>query len=75
MKLHTLKPAKGSTHYRRRIGRGPGSGLEGTFGLQEEDRLRGRTDAFAAPRAQIWLQEYQSQGVLCCEHFYSSGTG
>ena len=30
MKLHTLKPAKGSTHYRRRIGRGPGSGLGGT---------------------------------------------
>ena len=30
MKLHTLKPAKGSTHSRRRIGRGPGSGLGGT---------------------------------------------
>ena len=27
MKLHTLKPAKGSTHSRRRLGRGPGSGL------------------------------------------------
>ena len=26
MKLHTLKPAAGSTHSRRRIGRGPGSG-------------------------------------------------
>ncbi|MBR4388114.1 MAG: 50S ribosomal protein L15 [Prevotella sp.] len=30
MKLHELKPAKGSTHSRRRIGRGPGSGLGGT---------------------------------------------
>ena len=30
MKLHTLKPAEGSTHSERRIGRGPGSGLGGT---------------------------------------------
>ena len=30
MKLHTLKPAQGSTHSRRRIGRGTGSGLGGT---------------------------------------------
>lgn len=30
MKLHTLTPAKGSTYSRRRIGRGPGSGLGGT---------------------------------------------
>ena len=30
MKAHTLKPAEGSTHSRRRIGRGPGSGLGGT---------------------------------------------
>ena len=30
MKLNTLKPAAGSTHSRRRIGRGPGSGLGGT---------------------------------------------
>lgn len=30
MKLHTLKPAKGSTRSRRRLGRGPGSGLGGT---------------------------------------------
>ena len=30
MKLHTLKPACGSTHSRKRIGRGPGSGLGGT---------------------------------------------
>ncbi len=30
MKLHNLKPALGSTHSRRRLGRGPGSGLGGT---------------------------------------------
>ena len=30
MKLHTLKPANGSTQARKRIGRGPGSGLGGT---------------------------------------------
>ena len=30
MKLHNFKPAAGSTHSRRRIGRGPGSGLGGT---------------------------------------------
>lgn len=30
MKLHTLKPAAGSTHSRRRLGRGSGSGLGGT---------------------------------------------
>ena len=30
MKLHNLKPAEGSTHSRRRIGRGTGSGLGGT---------------------------------------------
>ena len=30
MKLHNLKPAEGSVHSCRRIGRGPGSGLGGT---------------------------------------------
>ena len=30
MKLNSLKPASGSTHSRRRLGRGPGSGLGGT---------------------------------------------
>ena len=30
MKLNSLKPACGSTHSRRRLGRGPGSGLGGT---------------------------------------------
>ena len=30
MKLNSLKPACGSTHSRKRIGRGPGSGMGGT---------------------------------------------
>ena len=30
MKLNNLRPAAGSTHSRRRIGRGPGSGMGGT---------------------------------------------
>lgn len=30
MKLHTLKPAAGSTKTRKRVGRGPGSGRGGT---------------------------------------------
>ena len=30
MKLNNLTPAEGSTHSRRRIGRGTGSGLGGT---------------------------------------------
>ena len=30
MKLHNLTPAEGSTHSRRRLGRGTGSGLGGT---------------------------------------------
>ncbi len=32
MKLHELSPAKGSKHSRRRVGRGPGSGLGKTAG-------------------------------------------
>jgi large subunit ribosomal protein L15 len=32
MKLHELKPAKGSKHSRKRVGRGPGSGLGKTAG-------------------------------------------
>ena len=30
MQLHNLKPAAGSTKTRKRIGRGPGSGMGGT---------------------------------------------
>ena len=30
MQLHNLKPACGATHSRKRIGRGPGSGMGGT---------------------------------------------
>jgi large subunit ribosomal protein L15 len=32
MKLHTVTPAKGSKHSRKRVGRGPGSGLGKTAG-------------------------------------------
>ena len=32
MKLNELKPAKGATHKRKRLGRGPGSGLGKTAG-------------------------------------------
>ena len=32
MNLHTLTPAKGSKHSRKRVGRGPGSGLGKTAG-------------------------------------------
>ncbi len=32
MKLHDLAPAKGSKHVRKRVGRGPGSGLGKTAG-------------------------------------------
>lgn len=32
MKLHDLSPAPGSTHSRKRVGRGPGSGLGKTAG-------------------------------------------
>ena len=49
MKLHTLKPAEGSTHSRRRIGRGPGSGLG------EEDWFRGWSDATAASCSKVWF--------------------
>jgi large subunit ribosomal protein L15 len=32
MNLHDISPAKGSKHARRRVGRGPGSGLGKTAG-------------------------------------------
>ena len=36
MGLHNLKPAKGSTRNRKRVGRGPGSGLGKTAGRGEK---------------------------------------
>ena len=36
MKLHELSPAKGSKHARKRVGRGPGSGLGKTAGKGEK---------------------------------------
>jgi len=35
MKLHTVKPAEGATQARKRVGRGPGSGLGKTAGRGE----------------------------------------
>lgn len=36
MNLHGLSPAKGSTHKKKRVGRGPGSGLGKTAGKGEK---------------------------------------
>ena len=36
MKLHELSPAKGSKHSRKRVGRGPGSGIGKTSGRGEK---------------------------------------
>jgi large subunit ribosomal protein L15 len=36
MKLHELSPAKGSKHSKKRVGRGPGSGLGKTAGKGEK---------------------------------------
>ena len=36
MALHNLRPASGSTHSRKRVGRGPGSGLGKTAGRGEK---------------------------------------
>jgi len=36
MKLHDLSPAKGSKHSKKRVGRGPGSGLGKTAGKGEK---------------------------------------
>jgi large subunit ribosomal protein L15 len=36
MKLHELSPAKGSKHSKKRVGRGPGSGLGKTAGRGEK---------------------------------------
>ena len=36
IRLNTLKPAKGSTHKKKRVGRGPGSGLGKTAGRGEK---------------------------------------
>ena len=41
MNLSTLKPAKGSTKDRKRVGRGPGSGLQKTSGRGSKGQLQG----------------------------------
>jgi len=39
MDLHNLKPAKGSTKQRKRVGRGTGSGLDGTAGRGNKGQM------------------------------------
>ncbi len=39
MDLHNLKPAKGSTKTRKRVGRGTGSGLDGTAGRGNKGQM------------------------------------
>ncbi len=41
MNLSTLKPAKGSRKDRKRVGRGPGSGLQKTSGKGSKGQLQG----------------------------------
>jgi large subunit ribosomal protein L15 len=48
MKLHDLSPAKGSKHSRKRVGRGPGSGLGKTAGRGEKGQ-KSRTGYSSRP--------------------------
>ena len=48
MKLHELSPAKGSKHARKRVGRGPGSGLGKTAGRGEKGQ-KSRTGYSSRP--------------------------
>jgi large subunit ribosomal protein L15 len=48
MKLHDLSPAKGSKHSRKRVGRGPGSGLGKTSGRGEKGQ-KSRTGYSSRP--------------------------
>ena len=65
MKLNNLKPAKGSVHSERRIGRGAGSGLGGTStrghkgAKSRSGYKRRRSDAFAASYSEGRFQKYQ----------------
>jgi large subunit ribosomal protein L15 len=48
MKLHELSPAKGSKHSKKRVGRGPGSGIGKTSGRGEKGQ-RSRTGYSGRP--------------------------
>ena len=48
MKLHDLSPAKGSKHSKKRVGRGPGSGLGKTSGRGEKGQ-KSRTGYSSRP--------------------------
>ena len=55
MKLHTIKPADGATKARKRVGRGPGSGIGKTAGRGENGQ-KSRSGASIAP----WFQGGQT---------------
>src|SRR6195952_5299469 len=48
MKLHDLSPAKGSKHKKKRVGRGPGSGIGKTSGRGEKGQ-KSRTGYSSRP--------------------------
>ena len=56
MKLHTLKPANGSTQTRKRIGRGPGSGLTSTRGHKGAKSRSGYSKKIGFEGGQMPLQ-------------------
>ena len=63
MNLNNLRPAEGSVKTRKRIGRGPGSGLGGTStrGHKGAKSRSGysKSDATSASCSKIWFQEYK----------------
>ena len=70
MDLSNLKPAEGSTKTRKRIGRGPGSGLGGTStrghkgaksrsGYKRKIGFEGGQNATSTPSSEIRFQEYK----------------
>ena len=63
MDLSNLKPAAGSTKSRKRIGRGPGSGLGGTStrghkGAKQRSGYKNKI-GFEGGQIEIRFQEYQ----------------
>ena len=73
MELNNLKPAKGSTHHDKRIGRGAGSGHGGTAtrghkGAQSRSGysrnwLRGRSDASSASSSQVRFHQPEARRI------------
>src|SRR5690625_7023848 len=76
MRLNTLSPAPGSTHSKKRVGRGIGSGLGKTAGRGHKG-LKSRSGGTVAPgfeggqmplqkRSEEHTSELQSRGHLVC---------